>query len=152
MESKTILYLEDNLLDIELTLEVFKENHILNKIVVAHDGVEGLDYLRCQGRYKNRLPEKPGMILLDLKMPRMNGLEFLEIVKKDEDLKRIPVIMLTASREEQDLIKSYSLMVNAYVVKPVDFLAFRDIVKQIGIFWAIINEIPTEGNDSHGKI
>jgi CheY-like chemotaxis protein len=144
MKAKTILYLEDSALDVALTLEVLKNNNILNSIVVVSDGVEGLDYLRCEGKNSGRSPENPGMILLDLKMPRMDGLEFLERIKKNDKFKLIPVIMLTSSREEQDLIKSYSLGVNAYVVKPVDFKSFEEIVKEIGIFWAIINEIPLE--------
>jgi CheY-like chemotaxis protein len=144
MKTKTILYLEDSPLDVALTREVLKENHILNPVVVASDGVEGLEYLRCLGKFKDRIPENPGMILLDLKMPRMDGLEFLALVKKDSLFKAIPIIMLTSSREERDLVKSYALGVNAYVVKPVDFHSFEEIVKQIGLFWAIINEIPSE--------
>src|SRR5665647_3695639 len=139
MEMRTILYVEDSQLDVELTKEVLKDNNIVNQVVVANDGVEALEYLRCEGEYKGRKTGNPGMILLDLKMPRMDGLEFLFIVKKDEKFKRIPVIMLTSSREEKDLIKGYDLGVNAYVVKPVDFVAFADIVKMIGVFWAIIN-------------
>ena len=144
METRTILYVEDNQLDIELTMEVLKENNIVNPVVVANDGVYALEYLMCEGQYKGRKSGNPGMILLDLKMPRMDGLEFLSIVKKDEKFKRIPVIMLTSSREEKDLIKGYDLGANAYVVKPVDFVAFADIVKQTGVFWAIINELPSE--------
>jgi len=145
METRTILYVEDNQLDIELTMEVLKENNIVNPVAVANDGVYALEYLMCEGKYKGRKSGNPGIILLDLKMPRMDGLEFLSIVKKDVKFKQIPVIMLTSSREEQDLIKGYGLGVNAYVVKPVDFVAFADIVKQIGVFWAIINEVPSEG-------
>jgi len=141
---RTILYVEDNQLDVELTMEVLKENNIVNPVVLANDGVDALEYLNCERQHKGRKPGNPGMILLDLKMPRMDGLEFLSIVKKDVKFKRIPIIMLTSSREEQDLIKGYDLGVNAYVVKPVDFVAFADIVKQIGVFWAIINEVPSE--------
>ena len=144
METRTILYVEDNQLDIELTMEVLKENNILNPVIVANDGVDALEYLMWEGQYKGRKSGNPGMILLDLKMPRMDGLEFLSIVKKDVKFKQIPIIMLTSSREEKDLIKGYDLGVNAYVVKPVDFVAFADIVKQIGVFWAIINELPSE--------
>lgn len=144
MKTKTILYLEDSLMDVALTLEVLKNNNILNNVVVASDGVEGLEYLKCEGKYSDRKPENPGLILLDLKMPRMDGLEFLEKIKNDDKFKLIPVVMLTSSKEEQDLIKSYSLGVNSYVVKPVDFKSFEEIVKQIGLFWAIINEIPKE--------
>ena len=144
METRTILYVEDNPLDVELTLEALKENKIANPIVVANDGVEALEYLRSEGSHKDRKPGNPCMILLDLKMPRMDGLEFLPIVKKDEKFKRIPVIMLTSSREEKDLVRGYDLGVNAYVVKPVVFLSLIEIVKQIGVFWAIINELPSE--------
>jgi len=144
MNLKKILYVEDSKLDVELTLEVFKDNKILNPIIVAKDGVEALEYLRMEGEFSNRSSGNPGMILLDLKMPRMDGLELLNIIKKDEKLKTIPVVMLTSSKEEKDLIKSYELGVNAYVVKPVDFIAFTDLVKEIGVFWAIINEVPND--------
>jgi len=144
METKLILYVEDNPLDIELTLEALKENKIANPIAVVRDGIEALKYLRCEGPFKDRQAKNPSMILLDLKMPRMDGLEFLAIVKKDAKFKSIPVIMLTASHEEKDLIKGYDLGVNAYVVKPIDFTSLIDIVKQLGIFWLIINELPRE--------
>jgi len=142
MVMKTILYVEDNPLDIELTLEALKENKIANTIVVTHDGIEALEYLRYEGPFKDRKTKNPSMILLDLKMPRMDGLEFLAIVKKDAKFKSIPVIMLTSSREEEDLIKGYDLGVNAYVVKPVNFSSLIDIVKQTMVFWLIINELP----------
>lgn len=141
---RTILYAEDSKLDVELTKEVLKDNKILNPVDVVNDGVEALEYLNCQGEYKDRKPGNPGMILLDLKMPRMDGLELLAILKKDIKFKHIPIIMLTSSREEQDLIKGYDLGVNAFVVKPVDFSDFANVVKEIGVFWAIINELPQE--------
>lgn len=141
---KTILYVEDNQLDVELTMEAIKESQILNPIIVANDGLEALAYIRSEGEYENRKAGNPSMVLLDLKMPRMDGMEFLSIIKNDEKYKRIPVIMLTSSREESDLIKGYNLGVNAYVVKPLNFLSLIDVVKQIGIFWAIINELPSE--------
>ena len=144
MKMRTILYVEDSQIDVELTKEVLKENNISNPVVVANDGVDALEYLMCEGQHKGRKPGNPSMILLDLKMPRMDGLEFLSIVKKDVKFKRIPIIMLTSSREEKDLIMGYDLGVNAYVVKPVDFVDFADIVKQIGVFWAIVNELPSE--------
>jgi len=144
MKINTILYVEDNPLDVELTMEAFKEKKVANKVVVANDGVEALEYLRLEGRFKDRKPGNPGFILLDLKMPRMDGLEFLAIIKKEAEFKRIPVIMLTSSREEKDLIRGYDLGVNAYVVKPVDFLALTEVVKQIEAFWAITNEVPWE--------
>ncbi|MBK5211813.1 MAG: response regulator [Coriobacteriia bacterium] len=144
MVMKTILYIEDNPLDIELTLEALKENRIANPIVVTRDGIEALEYLRFEGPFKDRKTMNPSMILLDLKMPRMNGLEFLTIVKKDAKFKHIPVIMLTSSREEKDLIKGYDLRVNAYIVKPIDFSSLLDMLKQLTDFWLIINELPHE--------
>ena len=144
MALRTILYVEDNPLDIELTLEAFKENNIANPIVSIGDGVEALEYLSCEGIYKGRKPGNPSMILLDLKMPRMDGLEFLSVVKKDIKFKRIPVIMLTSSKEEEGLIKSYDLGVNAYIVKPLDFISLVEVVERIGNFWTIINELPSE--------
>lgn len=144
MELRTILYTEDNPLDVELTMEAFKENNIMNPIITVRDGIEALEYLSCEGIYTGRKPVNPGMILLDLKMPRMDGLEFLSIVKKDTNFKRIPVIMLTSSKEETDLIRSYDRGVNAYIVKPIDFKSLIDVVRQIGNFWIIINELPSE--------
>jgi DNA-binding response OmpR family regulator len=102
-----------------------------------------MDYLRCEGKYKQRKPGNPAVLLLDIKMPRMDGIEVLKAIRSAETLKTLPVVMLTSSREEQDLIKSYELGVNAYVVKPVDFKEFIEAVKQVGVFWAVINEVPT---------
>lgn len=144
MKMRTILYVEDNPLDVELTMEVLKDRNIVNPVIVANDGIEALEYLKSEGKHVGRTPGNPGMILLDLKMPRMDGLEFLDIVKKSVTFKHIPVIMLTSSREEQDLIRGYDLGVNAYVVKPVDFDDFAEIVKQVGVFWVIINELPSD--------
>jgi two-component system response regulator len=144
MELRTILYAEDSPLDVELTMEALKENNVANPIVSVSNGVEALEYLSCEGIYTGRKPVNPCLILLDLKMPRMDGLEFLSIVKKDIRFKRIPVVMLTSSREEEDLIKTYNLGVNAYIVKPLDFISLVEVVKQIGNFWAIINELPSE--------
>ena len=144
MVMRAILYVEDDPLDIELTLEALKENKIANPIVVVHDGIEALEYLRCEGPFKDRKTKNPSIILLDLKMPRMDGLEFLAIVKKEAKFKNIPVIMLTSSREEKDLIKGYDLGINAYIVKPVNFSSLIDIVKQMADFWLTINELPQE--------
>ena len=144
MELRTILYAEDNPLDVELTMEALKEKNVANPIVSVGDGVEALEYLSCEGIYKGRKPVNPGLILLDLKMPRMDGLEFLSIVKKEIKFKRIPVIMLTSSREETDITETYNLGVNAYIVKPLDFTSLIEVVKQIGTFWAISNELPSE--------
>ena len=144
MQIRSILYVEDNPLDIELTMEAMKENNLVNPVIVTNDGIEALEYLRCEGKYEKRKTGNPSMILLDLKMPRMDGLELLSIIKLDPKFKRIPVVMLTSSREEKDLVKGYDLGVNAYVVKPVDFFAFIDLVKQISAFWVIKNELSKE--------
>lgn len=142
---KTILLVEDNPQDVELTLEALSEYNLANNIITTADGVEAIEYLRHQGKFKNRPGGNPAVILLDIKMPRMDGLEVLAIIRKDEKLKGIPVVMLTSSREEPDLKKCYSLGANAYVVKPVDFQEFQSAVKQTGIFWAILNELPEVG-------
>ena len=144
MDPRTILFVEDNPLDVELALEAFKENNMTNPIVTVSDGVEALEYLSCEGIYTGRKPVNPDMILLDLKMPRMDGLQFLSIVKKDINFKRIPVIMMTSSREETDLVDSYNLGVNSYIVKPIDFKSLIEVVKQIVSFWAITNELPSQ--------
>ncbi|HUX53789.1 MAG TPA: response regulator [Williamwhitmania sp.] len=142
LEVKTILLAEDNLNDVELTLSALEDLNIANKVVVVHDGVEALEYLRREGKYKERSEENPGVVLLDIKMPRMDGIEVLKTIRQDPNLKKIPVVMLTSSREENDLVRTYEMGVNAYVVKPVDFNQFVDAVKQLGIFWALVNEVP----------
>jgi len=143
-ELRTILLAEDNPKDVELTLEALAEHNLANHVIVVRDGVEAMEYLQCKGKHKLRKPELPAVLLLDIKMPRMDGIEVLRAVRNDPGLKILPVVMLTSSREEQDLIKSYELGVNAYVVKPVDFKDFIQAVKEIGVFWAIINEMPQE--------
>jgi CheY-like chemotaxis protein len=144
MESngRTILLVEDNPLDIELALAALREHGLTNEIVVARDGVEALDYLYRRNQYAGRPAGHPLLILLDLKMPRVDGLEVLRQIKQDPDLRVIPIVMLTSSREEQDIVESYNLGANAYVVKPVAFEAFVGVVKQIGLFWILINEPP----------
>lgn len=142
VEIRTILFAEDNPRDVELTLEALGDHNLANNVIVVRDGVETMDYLRCEGKYKQRKPGDPAVLLLDIKMPRMDGIEVLRAIRNDNKLKMLPVVMLTSSREEQDLIKSYELGVNAYVVKPVDFKEFIEAVKQIGVFWAVINEVP----------
>ena len=139
---KRILLAEDNPNDVELTLTALAENNLANEVVVVHDGAEALDFLYRRGRFQNRNPENPAVVLLDLKMPKVDGLEVLRSVKTNDSLKTIPVVILTSSREERDLIESYKLGVNAFVVKPVDFRAFLDVVKELGMFWAVINEPP----------
>jgi CheY-like chemotaxis protein len=142
MKLKTILLVEDNQNDIDLTLRAFKEYNLANNVEVVHDGVEAMDYLRFQGKFKERNPGNPAVVLLDLKMPRMDGIEVLAEIRNDPSLKLIPIVILTSSREDQDLIKSYTLGVNAYVVKPVNFPQFMIAVKQLGAFWGILNEQP----------
>ncbi len=141
---KTILLTEDNPQDLELTLEALKEFNLANKIVTVGDGVEAMEYLQYEGKFKNRKKGNPAVLLLDIKMPRMDGIEVLETIRKDKKLKTLPVVMLTSSREEPDLEKCYALGVNAFVVKPLDFKEFIDAVKHIGVFWAIINETSSE--------
>jgi CheY-like chemotaxis protein len=142
VEIRTILFAEDNPRDVELTLEALADHNLANNVVVVRDGVETLEYLRCEGKYKQRISGNPAVLLLDIKMPRMDGLEVLKAIRGDDKLKTLPVVMLTSSREEQDMVRSYALGVNAYVVKPVDFKEFIEAVKQVGVFWAVINEVP----------
>ncbi len=142
MKLKTILLAEDNQNDVDLTLLALAEYNLANKIQVVNDGVEALEYLRSQGKFKGRNPGHPAVVLLDLKMPRLDGIEVLREIRSDPELKLIPVVMLTSSSEEGDLLQSYRLGVNAYVVKPVDFNQFINAMKQLGAFWAVLNEIP----------
>ena len=125
-----------------MTLAAFEENHIANGVVVVRDGREALDYLYRRGNFAARSNENPAVLLLDLKLPKVDGLEVLQQMKSDETLKMIPVVVLTSSREERDMVASYKLGVNAYVVKPVDFHEFVNAIKELGMFWAIINEPP----------
>jgi CheY-like chemotaxis protein len=139
---KRILLAEDNQHDIELTLAALGEHNLANEVVIVRDGAEALDYLNHRGQYAGHANGQPVVVLLDLKMPKMDGLEVLRQMRADAALKLIPVVMITSSREEQDLVNSYKLGVNAYVVKPVDFQKFVESIKQVGFFWAIINEPP----------
>lgn len=141
-ELKRILLVEDSPNDIELILAALEENHLANEVVVVRDGEEGLDYLYRRGIFKLRREGHPVVVLLDLKLPKVDGLEVLAQLKSDPQLRRVPVVMLTSSREEQDLIRSYDLGVNAYVVKPVDFGEFVSVIKELGLFWAIVNQPP----------
>lgn len=141
-ELRPILLVEDNPKDLELTLAALERSRLANDVVVARDGVEALDFLYRRGQFGDREEGHPAVVLLDLKLPKVDGLEVLEAVKCDAELKSIPVVMLTASREEVDLIRSYRLGVNAYVVKPVGFREFLDAVRDLGVFWAVLNEPP----------
>ena len=146
---RKILLVEDNPNDLELTLAALEEHNLANRVVSLNDGVEAMEYLLYQGEFKNREKENPAVILLDIKMPRMDGIEVLQAIKSNPDLKTIPVVMLTSSREEPDLKKCYELGVNAYVVKPVNFKDFFNAIKQLGVFWALINELPISGGPKH---
>ncbi len=139
---KRILLAEDNANDAELTLAALGEQGMAGGVVVVRDGTEALDYLYRRGVWSARGPEQPCVVVLDIKMPKMGGLEVLRTIKSDDALKTLPVVMLTSSREEGDLLRSYQLGVNAYVVKPVDFGQFSTAVRQLGLFWAEVNEPP----------
>jgi CheY-like chemotaxis protein len=143
-ELRRILLAEDNANDVELTLAALQSHNIANEVVVVRDGVEALDYLYRRGPHPSRDPRDPGLILLDLKMPRVDGLEVLRQVKSDPQLRTIPVVVLTSSREESDVVRSYDLGVNAYVVKPVQFNDFMEAVRALGAFWAVLNELPSQ--------
>ena len=137
-----ILLVEDDPKDVELTLTALEEYNLANEVVVTHDGEEALDYLYCRGNFGTRSNENPAVMLLDLKLPKVDGLEVLQRIRSDEKLKLIPVVVLTSSHEEKDMVASYKLGVNAYVVKPVDFHEFVNAIKELGIFWAVINQPP----------
>ena len=137
-----ILMVEDDPKDVDLTLTALEDYHLANEVVVAGDGEEALDFLYCRGKWASRPRENPAVMLLDLKLPKMDGLEVLKQVKADENLQLIPVVVLTSSREEKDLVASYRLGVNAYVVKPVDFHEFVNAIRELGVFWALINAAP----------
>lgn len=141
-EIRRILFAEDNPHDVELTLCALAEHNLANQVVVVSDGAAALDYLYRRGPYKQRSEGHPALILLDLKMPKVDGLDVLKVVKQDDELRTIPIVMLTSSREEQDLVRSYRLGVNSYVLKPVDFQAFVEAVKHLGVYWAIHNQPP----------
>ncbi|MGB7729820.1 MAG: response regulator [Candidatus Acidiferrum sp.] len=137
-----ILMVEDDPKDVELTLTALEEFNLANEVIVTRDGAQALDYLYCRGEYATRSCDNPAVMLLDLKLPKVDGLEVLKQVKSDEKLKMIPVVVLTSSKEEKDMVASYKLGVNAYVVKPVDFHEFVNAIKELGVFWAVINEPP----------
>jgi DNA-binding response OmpR family regulator len=137
-----ILMVEDDPKDVELTLTALDEYNLANEVIVTRDGEEALDYLYCRGNFATRLNDNPAVLLLDLKLPKVDGLEVLQQIRSDEKLKLIPVVVLTSSHEEKDMVASYKLGVNAYVVKPVDFHEFVNAIKELGVFWAVINQPP----------
>ncbi|GHA37878.1 response regulator [Devosia pacifica] len=143
---RPILLVEDNPRDLELTMAALAKCQLANDIVVARDGAEALDYLYARNEHEGRDPGNPAVVLLDLKLPKVDGLEVLEKIKSDPMQRQIPVVMLTASREERDVLLSYEQGVNAYVVKPVDFNAFFEAIQDLGMFWAVLNEPPPRGN------
>lgn len=142
LELKRILFIEDNVNDVELTLSALASINLANLVDVVADGVEALDYLNFRGRFTERPKGYPVVVILDLKLPRVSGLEVLKEIREDPKLKHLPVVILTSSREEKDIITGYALGANAYVIKPVDFKAFALAIKELGSFWAIINEAP----------
>jgi CheY-like chemotaxis protein len=137
-----ILLVEDDARDVELTLTALEEYNLANEVVVARDGEEALEYLYSRGKFKTRSSGNPAVLLLDLKLPKVDGLEVLKQVKSEETLRMIPIVVLTSSKEEKDMVASYKLGVSAYVVKPVDFHEFVNAIKELGTFWAVINEPP----------
>ncbi len=144
----TILFAEDSRLDAQMAMHALEEYQLVNAIVHVRDGAEALDYLYCRGEFAQRAPGNPGLLLLDLKMPRVDGLEVLRQLKADPNLQMIPVVMMTSSQEDQDVVASYKLGVNAYVVKPVQFPEFVEAVKKVGGFWAFINQTPAGSSTS----
>lgn len=143
MSDRNILLVEDNPDDEKLSIRALKKHNIANAIVIARDGVEALDYLFCTGQYQSRnADDMPAVVLLDLKLPRIDGLEVLRRIRANERTKRLAVVILTTSNEEQDLLKSYDLGANSYICKPVDFNHFTDAVRQLGLYWLVLNEIP----------
>ena len=140
--TRTILLAEDNAADAEMAVDALREANLTNPIVHVEDGVEAMDYLLRRGQFANREPGDPGVLLLDIKMPRMDGLEVLQLLRANPNLQRLPVVILSSSREETDLARSWDLGVNAFVVKPVDAIQFFDAVRTIGTFWAALNETP----------
>ncbi len=144
MENFSLMLVEDNQDDIELTLRAFSKYNFKNEIIVAHDGVEALDYLFCDGKYAERDSDNmPIVIMLDIKLPKLDGIETLKAIRADERTKLIPVVMLTTSNEEQDMIDSYNLGANSFVRKPVDFVQFQEAIRQLGLYWMLLNELPT---------
>jgi len=144
MDTKKILLAEDDPNDVKLTLTALEDHHLANKVIVARDGVEVLDYLYCRGSFAHRPAGHPVVVFLDLKMPRIDGLEVLRQVNRDPALRTIPIVVLTSSRQDQDVVESYNLGVNAYVVKPVTFDDFVEVIKQLGLFWVVTNETPLD--------
>jgi CheY-like chemotaxis protein len=142
---KVILLVEDNPDDVELTVRAFEKTNIQNKVIAVRDGAEALDYLFAKGKYANRdINQRPKVVLLDLKLPKLNGLDVLRKMRANEKTKRIPVVMLTSSSEDRDILESYNLGANSYVKKPVDFTQFLETAKSLGMYWLLLNETPLD--------
>lgn len=141
-ENVEILLVEDNPTDAELTMRALKKKNLANNLVWVKDGVEALDFLFCKGQYQDRVSCAPKLILLDLKLPKIDGIEVLRTLKTDAKTRAVPVVMLTSSNEERDIVESYQLGVNSYIVKPVDFDKFLEMVSQVGLYWSLVNKVP----------
>lgn len=141
-ENVEILLVEDNPTDAELTMRALKKKHLANNLVWVKDGVEALDFMFCRGQYEQRVNYQPKLVLLDLKLPKIDGIEVLRALKADAKTRTVPVVMLTSSNEERDIVESYQLGVNSYIVKPVDFTKFLDMVSQVGLYWSLVNKVP----------
>jgi CheY-like chemotaxis protein len=141
-EPGKILLVEDSEQDVELTLGALAQHHLANEVIIARDGEQALDYFHRRGKFANRSPENPVVVLLDIKLPKVDGLEVLQQLRSHPELRHTPVVMLTSSREERDIVSSYNLGVNAYVVKPVEFSGFVEAIRELGLFWAVINQPP----------
>lgn len=142
-EGIEILWVEDNPNDIELSLLSLKKHNLANRVYVVEDGAEALDYLFCKGNYATRTSTQPKVIFLDLKLPKVSGLDVLKTLRADESTRRIPVVVLTSSQEERDVVQSYDLGVNSYVVKPIDFSSFATVIAELGFYWLVVNNIPS---------
>ena len=141
-ENVEILLVEDNPTDAELTMRALRKNNLANNLVWVKDGVEALDFIFCKGQYQDRINSAPKLILLDLKLPKIDGIEVLRTLKSDAKTRTVPVVMLTSSNEERDIVESYHLGVNSYIVKPVDFDKFLEMVSQVGLYWSLVNKVP----------
>lgn len=137
-----ILYVEDNSADVELTLVALRRNRVANRVHIARDGAEALDFLFCQGAHADRVFVPPKLVLLDMKLPKVDGLEVLHAIREDERTAMIPVVVLTSSNEQKDIVESYKLHVNSYIQKPVDFDTFQNVVQQLGLYWLVVNQTP----------